>query len=268
MLGGAGSVLGGPADLPIPRAMLARGSTPFRERYLRAAELGLDAQLKECMEYLENPEVLITEFLESYYLVERESHPGDDTMRRAIENVEEMVLEPFFDSLQLFVEDDEGHVERLLCAGGAFDPIPADQHPALGHQGLDYVGLRGASSSIVLGVTTNPKEQTPFQMLLRALNCFAEIAPPFQVARLRSQVIRDRIDPDAVFDLQLASTLGPARNAAQASLHELTRDLAEVFQTRIDAHDQFRGTLGRIEYLDCVEGEGSAPAALRLRWRV
>ena len=125
--------------------MLARGSTPFRERYLRAAELGLDAQLKECMEYLENPEVLITEFLESYYLVERESHPGDDTMRRAIENVEEMVLEPFFDSLQLFVEDDEGHVERLLCAGGAFDPIPADQHPArisFSARGADQNSLR------------------------------------------------------------------------------------------------------------------------------
>jgi hypothetical protein len=248
--------------------MLNHGLTPFRERYRRAGGLGLDAQLKECVEYLENPEVLVTEFLESYYLVERESHPSDETMRRAVENVEELVLEPFFDSLQLFVEDDEGGVERLLCAGGAFDPIPVDQHPALGHQGLDYVGLRGASSRIVLGVTTNPKERSPFQMLLRGLNCFAEIAPPFQLARLRSQVIRDRIDPDAVFDLQLASTLGEQRNTAQASLYELTRDLAEVFRTLIDDHDQFEGTLGQIEYLDCVDGEDSTPSSLRLRWRV
>ena len=248
--------------------MLDRGVTPFRERYLRAGELGLEAQLKECTEYLQHPEVLVTEFLESYYLVERESHPGDDTMRRAIENVEEMVLEPFFDSLQLFIEDDDGNMERLLCAGGAFDPIPADQHPALHHQGLDYVGMRGASSRIVLGVTTNPGETTPFQMLLRALNCFAEVAPPFQLARLRSRVIRDRIDPDAVFDLQMASTLGESRNPDQASLFELTRDLADVFSARIGAHDQFEGTLGRIEYLDCEDGEGGVPSALRLRWRV
>ncbi len=248
--------------------MLESGATPFRERYLRAGGLGLDAQLKECMEYLQHPEVLVTEFLESYYLVERESHPGEDTMRRAVESVEEMVLEPFFDSLQLFIEDEEGQMERLLCAGGAFDPIPAEQHPALGHQGLDYVGMRGASSHIVLGVTTNPSEQTSFQMLLRALNCFAEVAPPFQLARLRSHVIRDRIDPDAVFDLQMASTLGEPRNPDQESLFELTRDLADVFTARIAAHDQFEGTLGRIEYLDCVENDGSSPTALRLRWRV
>lgn len=248
--------------------MLESGLTPFRERYLRAGEQSLDAQLKECADYLQHPEVLVTEFLESYYLVERESHPGEDTMRRAIEDVEEMVLEPFFESLQLFIEDDEGQMERLLCAGGAFDPIPADRHPALGHQGLDYVGMRGASSHIVLGVTTNPQERTPFQMLLRALNCFAEVAPPFQVARLRSRVIRDRIDPDAVFDLQLASTLGDARNPEQTSLFELTRDLAEVFSRRISDHDQFEGTLGRVEYLDCVEIEGSTPSGLRLRWRV
>lgn len=242
--------------------------TPFRERYLRAAELSLDAQIRECTDYLEHPDVLITEFLESYYLVERESHPGDDTMKRAVESVEEMVLEPFFDSLQLYVEDDQGGVERLLCASGAFDPIPSAEHPALGHQGLDYVGMRGASSRIVLGVTTNPEERTPFQMLLRALNCFAEVAPPFQVARLRSRIIRDRIDPDAMFDLHLASTLDVQRNSSHMAIHELTRDLAEVFHTRIDQHDQFGGTLGRIEYLERIDADEETPAALRLRWRV
>ena len=37
----------------------------IRELFVEALERdGLDAQLKECMEYLENPEVLITEFLE------------------------------------------------------------------------------------------------------------------------------------------------------------------------------------------------------------
>ena len=39
-----------------------------------------------------------------------------------------------------------------------------------------------------------------------------------------------------------------------ASLIELTRDLAELFKRQIGAHDQFSGTLGRIE---CVEVETS-----------
>lgn len=242
--------------------------TPFRGRYLRTGELGVEAQLKECADYLQHPDVLITEFLESYYLVERDSHPGEETQRRAIESVEEMVLEPFYDSLQLYIEGESGKVERLLCAGGAFDPIPAEAHPAIGHQGLDYVGMRGASSRVVLGVTTNPAEQTPFQMLLRGLNCFAEVAPPFQVARLRSRVIRDRIDPDASFDLQLASSLGEMKNSTQRSLFELTRDLAEVFHTRISDHDQFDGTLGAIEYLDQVDADEGSPTTLRVRWRI
>ena len=95
------------------------------------------------------------------------------------------VLPPFLGAFSVADGPDApeplGTLEEISAA-------PADEHPALGHQGLDYVGMRGASSSIVLGVTTNPKEHTSFQMLLRALNCFAEIAPPFQVARLRSQV--------------------------------------------------------------------------------
>ncbi len=242
--------------------------TPFRDRYVRANELGVDAQLRECTEYLQHPEVLITEFLESYYLVERDSHPGEETQRRAIEDVEEMVLEPFYDSLQLYIETDSGETERLLCASGAFDPIPADDHPAIGHQGLDYVAMRGGSSRLVLGVTTNPAEQTPFQMLLRGLNCFAEVAPPFQVARLRSRVVRDRIDPDAVFDLQLASSLGEEKNSTQRSLFELTRDLADVFHSQISAHNQFDGTLGRIEYLEQVDSDAGSPSTMRLRWRV
>ena len=246
-------------------------ATPFRSRYLRASALDLESQLKECTEYLENPEVLVMEFLESYYLVERESHPEES---QRVEEVEEMVLEPFFDSLQLYIEDEGGKVERLICAGGAFDPIPGKDHPAHARQGLDYIGMRGGSAHIILGVTTNPSEQTPFQMLLRVLNCFAEVAPPFQLARLRSQVIRDRIDPDAVFDLQMASSLGRPQSMDASALAELTRDLAEVFHRRIEENDQFQGTLGRIEYLEITRDlgesgrDGEPPETMRVRWRV
>lgn len=241
-------------------------TTPFRERYQRVRGLDLAGQLDECTDYLQHPEVLVTEFLESYYLIERESHPEDDKPDRD-EDIEEMVLEPFFDSLQLFIHGADGGMERILCAGGAFDPLGHVEHPALTRQGLDYIGMRGGSSRIILGVVEGPKDATTFQLLLRVLNCFAEVASPFQLARMRSQVIRNRIQPDAVFDLHMGLSARPSDGVGKA-LEALSRDLADVFKTRLEEHGQFEGTLGWIESLDFDEDPERTPESLRLAWSV
>jgi hypothetical protein len=240
--------------------------TPFRDHYEHSRTLDCEKQLKECADYVQHPEVLISEFLESYYLVER----GFDPVRQDGldgEDEEELVLEPFHDSLRLDILKDGGRLERMLCAGGAFDPLPGEQHPALRRRGLDYVGLRGRSSRIVLGVTEAGEEGTPYLLLLRVLNCFAEIAPPFQLARLQRLVIRDRIQSDATFDLQIGLSTRRCCEAG-AALRQLTRDLAEAFKSRILQHPQFRGTLGWIESL-CLDADTkSIQAALRLDWRI
>ena len=181
--------------------------------------------------------------------------------------MEELVLEPFHDSLRLDILSDSGQLEHMLCAGGAFDPLPGEQHPALRRRGLDYVGMRGRSSRIVLGVTEARDEETTYLLLLRVLNCFAEIASPFQLARLQRLVIRDRIQSDATFDLQMGLS---ARRCCEAGavLQQLTRDLAEAFKSRILQHPQFRGTLGWIESL-CLDADTKGiQAVLRLDWRI
>ena len=240
--------------------------TPFRERYEHSRTLGCEDQIKECADYLQHPEVLITEFLESYYLVERKSDP---VRHRVLDEKddEEFVLESFHDSLQLDVLSDGGRLESILCAGGAFDPLPSEQHPALQRRGLDYIGSRDSFSRIVLGVTDAQDEGTAYLLLLRALNCFAEIAPPFQLARLCRLVIRDGMQPDVIFDLQIGLSNRP-ESTTGTTLWHLTRDLAEAFKIRIVQHRQFEGTLGWIEFSFLDFDSKGLRATLRLDWRI
>jgi hypothetical protein len=239
--------------------------TPFRDHYEHSRTLGCERQLEECADYVQHPEVLITEFLESYYLVERRLDPALQNQFDE-KDEEEVVLEPFYDSLRLDILGSDDRPERILCASGAFDPLPNEQHPALRRYGLDYVAIRSHSSRIVLAVTETGKEETAYLLLLRALNCFAEIAPPFQLARLRRIVIRDRIQPDATFDLLIGLSNRPCTEA-ETALRQLTWDLAEAFKSRILQHPQFEGTLGWIECVDLGVDGNRPQAVLRRHWR-
>ena len=263
--------IGDPASIPRPRRPIRflvpdrPLITPFRQRFERASSLELASQLQECVDYLENPQVLIAEFLESYYLVESKLDPEqEDESLEALG--EEVVLEPFFDSLELMVRAGS-RVERVRCLTGAFAPLAGEVHPALERQGVDFVGLREGSERIVLGVSDPNGDSSSFALLLRGLNCLAELAPPFQLTRLRRHVLRERLDPDGCFDLLLGIG-GVDKEPDALSLMLLTRDLAEVFKRAMEAEGQFSGTVGRI---DCVSLDGVTPgseAPLKVRWRV
>jgi hypothetical protein len=240
-------------------------TTPFRLRYERSCTLEAAAQLEECADYLQNPDVLVAEFLESYYWVEGKLDPDrHDELFEASQ--QELVLEPYFDSLILCVGEGD-RSETIRCLAGAFAPLPGELHPALEQKGVDYVGVREGSQRIVLGVTDLSHETSGFCLLLRALNCLAELTPPFQVTRLRRHVLRDRVDPEAAFDLQIG-VAARERTADEIALLELTRDLAEMFKRRVGAEPQFAGSIGRIECLEIgAAAAGAAGGSLRVHWR-
>jgi hypothetical protein len=246
---------------------MAQLVTPFRDHYERCRKLDFGRQLRECVDYLQYPDVLVQEFLESYYLVERECDP-EAQLKQEPDGERELVLEPFYESLEFCVRGASGRKHRLVCVSGALSPLPVEEHPALARKGLDYLGLgEGTPPDIILGVAEAPNEETSYLLLLRVLNCFAELAPPFQVARLGRQVLRNRVDPNARFNLQIAvSELD--RSPELVTLESFTRDLADVFKQRSEKHPQFTGMLGSI---DCLELDPNAeyfPEALDLRWSV
>lgn len=243
--------------------VLSEFVTAFRQRYDHIRSLTLDEQVRECVDYLQNPEILISEFVESYYQVEEKLDPERED--EALEaSLSELVLEPFFDSLELHVRG-RGGLETVRCVGGAFAPLPGELHPALEQQGLDYVGVRKGTSRTVLGVTDTSQESSVFSLLLRGLNCLAELSPPFQMTRLRRHVLKDRVTPDAAFDLQIG-IFQRQHDESEVSLLMLTRDLAETFKARIEPEQQFSGTVGRIECLASGSNPPAPGAALQQLW--
>ncbi|MEM7410315.1 MAG: hypothetical protein AAF430_08785 [Myxococcota bacterium] len=207
------------------------------------------------------PDVLVAEFLESYYQVEGKLDPEREDERLEA-SLAEIVLEPYFDSLELHSQMGP-KTETITCLSGAFAPVAGEQHPALERSGVDFVGVRQGRESLVFGVTDPEGEDSPFVLLLRGLNCLAELSPPFQMARLGRHVLKNRVGQDARFDLQLGIPKRE-RGPSELSLWVLTRDLAEVFKARIAEEAQFRGEIGLIECVELPDGEN---AALRVRWR-
>jgi hypothetical protein len=240
--------------------------TPFREHYEHCSALDVEGQLRECADHLQHPDVLMMEFFESYHLIERSFEPGQG-LRPEVEDGE-LVLESFYESLELSIRGGAGNAERLVCVSGSMSPIPEANHPALSRRGLDYVGLRGGQGlDIVLGVAQSAKDETPYVMLLRALNCLAELSPPFRVVQLGRELIRGRIPENARFDLHIGITeLQP--NDTWVALIELTRDLAELFKRQVGDHPQFRDMLGRIECVEIEPGGSDGVLTLERLWSV
>jgi hypothetical protein len=126
-------------------------------------------------DYLQKPEILVSEFLEAYYAVESKLDP--DTEDQKFEAcLGELVLEPFSSAREIRIVGKRGKLEALQCVAGAFDPLSGVDHPALQRRGLHYVGVRPKLSRIGVGVET-PNDRTAFSLLLRALNCLAERTP-------------------------------------------------------------------------------------------
>ena len=222
-------------------------TTPFRAHLEYCRELEIPAQLSECTDYIQNIEILVSEFLESYYMVERLWDPESSNSPES--SSDEMILEPFYESFEFSLVDPatKRAGETIVCVSGALGPLPSDQHPALSRRGLDFVGLRaGQSQHIVLGATQSSKTESVFVLLLRALNGLAELSPPLRMAKLGSDVLqKGGIPENAVFSLCLG--ISEREDDANANaLLELTRDLAEAFFAKTEEIAQFSGTFSEV----------------------
>ena len=180
----------------------------------------------------------------------------------------ELVLEDFWDSLELRVVSGPGDPgDAMVCVSGAVSPLPGDQHPALSRRGLDFVALRDRDPGhIVLGVVQSTKDETPFLLLLRALNALAELTPPLRIVQLGREILRSGIPEDARIGMALGLT-GPVASPLDTALGELTRDLAEAFLRQARSCPQLSGILGEISCM-VVDPESLSARRLARRWRV
>jgi hypothetical protein len=228
--------------------------TALRDRYHRAAKLDEAGQTNECVEYLQNPEILVAEFADSY-LTASEYDRSDQEFWAPPENLQrnrmsDEVCDQLMRASQLRVLDDPEYAFRYVAReivplraalGGHLE---GDRRAA----GIDYVGLIAADPPVpVLGVIQVPADRTPFLSLMRVLTCLAEVSTASQVARANRFLFKGVLPAAPIFDLQIL--LVDEGGGDEPAITQLTHDLAEVFQLRLRDEWQFPNLVRRISYL-------------------
>ncbi len=227
--------------------------TALRDRYLRAAKLDEASQLEECIEYLQNPEILVAEFADSYLTAseydcrdeEFWAAPDDLSRRRLSDEVCDQLMR----ASRLRVLDECEYEFRYV--GREIFPLRAELEGHLEGDaraaGIDYVGLIPSDPPVpVLGVIQVPADRTPFLSLMRLLTCLAEVATEAQIARANRFLFQAVLPPTPTFDLQILVVDDGALDYDPAPIAHLTRDLAEAFKVRLREEWQFPNLLRRI----------------------
>jgi len=218
--------------------------TALRERYERACRLDLDSQTRECIEYLEHPEILVAEFSDSFLTAD-----VFDGRQEAFPRVEELPV--------LRRRRTDMAVRRLMEVGAVRVTERPDYHfryvareivPLWTQQdtmdplerrsvGLDYVGITDEDEPVpVLGVVNPPNADAPYLALLRLLTCLAEVATDAQIERANRFLFKGELVNRPAFDLHVLVMLPEETDMVrkpQAPLVQLTRDLAHVFAQRL-----------------------------------
>lgn len=225
-------------------------STILRQRFERARVLPLEAQIRECVDYLQNPEVLIQEFVDAYTAVESCCDPDEHAFRAMAPAADDprsrtLVLERLFAASPVTVFDTVPFEFTCLArdvasvSGSTGQPLPRVD-------GLDYVAhLVDAEPVGVLGVVQHADETTPYALFLRLVTCLSEIAPEALLRAADETLFKGALGTEPKLDLQMLLREAES-DPAQATLRQLTHDLAEAFYAGISEEWQFPDVLRNI----------------------
>lgn len=249
--------------------------TNLRKRLERACGFDAAAQLRDCVEYLEHPEILVAEFSDAFLTAE------------AFDNREEDFCA--FGQAQIPKRRWADHVvQKLIEAGGvgvgqdyafrylAREIIPLwttdqKQHSdardrRAGSGGIDYVGLiEEEEPKAVLGIVQPCEHDSPYLSLLRLLSCLAEVATESQMERANRFLFKGALSFPPTFDLHILQ-VGFEAEEEHKALGFLTRDLAHAFNRGLKEEWQFPNLLRHIYCLGMREDADGRQ--LEVLWRV
>jgi hypothetical protein len=248
---------------PNPGTASAAPRTPLRASTERIRGSAAEAQLEECIDLLQHPDVLANDLAEAYVLLDSCGEPPQPPTAPD-EDPEEISLERFHAGDRIQVVGAESAELRLLA--GQLDPI------ADAGFGLDYVGMQvDPDPAPVLGAVAKVDESTPYSVLMRLLCCFTEMAPPAMLAFWDEHLFKGALGDSPRFHLHLGlwspsemtvRGLGPAH----FSLQELTRDLAALVREACRESPPLGSYLASITCLELDPEDSDGPLAFQ--WRV
>jgi hypothetical protein len=246
----------------------------LRERCRRVLQLPAPRLTQECIDYLQNPEVLVAEFAESFAAAagiderERAFTPGPAAGSGPAAQgpwADPGVLRAFsapFLRLESELECDE---YDFCCLARNVSPLANEVEPGTC---LDYVGLTcDETSTPILGVICTTQVGSRFRALLRLLAGLAELAPDAQLERADRFLFQRSLGRRIPFDLHLLH-VGEDPPAKADPLDQLCRDLAFVSGHALRAHPTLPPVVRHILCLRIPSAQDAVTGILSEEWRV
>lgn len=226
-------------------------------------------QLRECVDVLENPGVIVSEVLGSFHAVNLAFEQGvldPEVLAASSEQRIQATEEPewVYDGRDISVLGDSC---SFTCLSSNVEPIPDNnlelKAPA---EGFDFVGITcNELARPVLGAVQSEADASPLPLLLRVLVGLAELAPAIQLERLKRQFFKGALPPSPCFDLLLV-TWNFDENAERTPICQFTRDISELVKRTILEQSEFPCVLNDIVCLQM--NPARFDGRMRFDWRV
>lgn len=244
------------------------GAMALRELEQRSRSLPLDAQMAECVDLLQAPELVVDELIRSVEQIritalERErsvlTSDGPEATGGAF----------FYPSRELFVRGDRCSF-TCLATGLAFHPAAAPRPrrvPGETFPGIDYAAVTCETRPVpVLGFTAARESESAYPIVLRALSSLIELLAPHRFDLLDRQIYRGLLGPVPAFDLAVVLWDDEGPEDPRRPLCELSRDLAEVLKKTLRAEPRFPPVL--LDFVCLRMNAKRFDGRLRFAWRV
>jgi hypothetical protein len=240
----------------------------LRELEIRSRELPLEAQMMECIDLLQSPELVVDELLRSVEQI-RTAPPERGRLELLRDSAEVADGAFFYPSRELFVRGDRCSFTCLGTSIGFRAAGEAPGPPANGHapHTIDYAAVTCEARPMpVLGFTARSDSESAYPILLRALASLIELTRPRRFDLLDREVYRGLLGPAPAFDLALVLWDEDDPEDPRRPLCELSRDLAEVLKKTLQAEPRFPPVL--LDFVCLRMNAKRFDGRLRFVWRV
>ena len=248
--------------------MAANGMSAMalRELEVRSRGLPLEAQMNECVDLLQSPELVVDELLRSIEQI-RSAGPDRDRLVLAHDPVDRTEGAFFYPSRELFVRGDRCSF-TCLATGVAFRPGRANPTAAAeAFHAIDYAAVTCEARPVpVLGFTASRDSESAYPILLRSLASLIELLRPRRFDLLDREVYKGILGPAPAFDLALVLWDEEGPEDPRRPLCELSRDLAEVLKKALRAEPRFPPIL--LDFVCLRMNAKRFDGRLRFAWRV
>ncbi len=240
----------------------------LRELEQRSRGLPLEAQMLECVDLLQSPELVVDDLLRSIEQIRTEG-PERDRIELTTDQNARSEGAFFYPSRELFVRGDRC---SFTCLATSIEIQTAGNAPATpvrirSPHAIDYAAVTCEARPVpVLGFTAANESESAYPILLRALASLIELTRPRRFDLLDRDVYRGLLGPAPAFDLALVLWDEEGPEDPRRSLCELSRDLAEVLKKALRSEPRFPPVL--LDFVCLRMNAKRFDGRLRFAWRV